>query len=414
MNYEIHLSPLKPWQKDVYEKVAHQGGSGKKFVLKSSRQKGKSILANVLLLTYATEHKSTSVVVEPTIAQSRRMHKQLSDWLENSGIVKSSNSTLLTIDFINGSEILFKSGEMQENLRGFTVSKYGILVIDEAAFQRQEVFEILYPITEACQAPTFIISTPLFKDSEFYNLYMQGLNPDFPNVESFDWAGYDMSELMPLEKVEYYRQTMTPLKFRSEILGEFIEEGSYLYGDITKNYGYSQKEPKYVGIDWASGSNSKDDYSCMVFLDEDCAMVDIKFWKVIDPMDMVATMAGVINATPTLNTVLVEKNSLGEVYRSALQKALKNKAVLQSFVTSNDSKREIIEELIKAFSENSITILDEPRLREQLQHYQIEQTPTGKVTYNAESGYNDDAVMALAIAYKAARKNKGTVRFNIK
>lgn len=346
--------------------------------------------------------------------QCRRVYKQLIDAVggEESDVIKSANSTLLEITFINGSQILFKSVEMGEAIRGISV-KNSLLVIDEGAYCPDNFYFTIDPITDATKSPVLLISTPCFKSGEFYERYMRGINgSDF--VESFNWGNYDTSIFLPPAKLEYYRQTMTPLKFKSEILGEFIEEGSYLFGDITKNYGYSKKEPKYVGIDWASGSNSKDDYSCMVFLDEDCAMVDIKFWKVIDPMDMVATMAGVINATPTLNTVLVEKNSLGEVYRSALQKALKNKAVLQSFVTSNDSKREIIEELIKAFSENSITILDEPRLREQLQHYQIEQTPTGKVTYNAESGYNDDAVMALAIAYKAARKNKGTVRFNIK
>lgn len=408
---EIVLPKLKKWQQDVYDEVAHKGGSGMKFVLKSSRQKGKSILANVLLLTYAIEHKSTSVVVEPVMAQSRRMHKQLCDWLANTGIIKSANSTLLTIEFCNGSEILFKSAEMDDNLRGFTVSKNGLLVIDEGAFIKQSAYEILWPITEACQAPTLVISTPLFRDSEFYRLYTQGNSDEFPNVKSFDWQNYDMSELMPPEKVEYFRKTMSPIRFRSEILGEFIDDGSFIFGNFQKNYGYSQKPPKYAAIDWATGKNEKDDYSCLVLMDEDRVVVDIKFYRVIDPMALVDTLAGVINSTATLINVTVEENSLGEVYRSALKRKMLNKGILKSFLTTNDSKRRIIEQLIKAFAESDVTIPEDPRLKEQLQHYEIEQTPTGKVTYNAQSGFNDDAVIALALAYDAATKYKNKKAF---
>lgn len=407
---QIVLPRLKPWQKDVYDEVAHQGGSGRKFVLKSSRQKGKSVLANVLLLTYAFEYKSTSVVVEPVMAQSRRMYKQICDWLADAGVIKSANATLLTIEFINGSEILFKSAEMDDNLRGFTVSKNGILVIDEGSFIKQSAYEILWPITEACQAPTLVISTPLFKDSEFYSLYMQGKSDEFPYVKSFDWQNYDLTEMMPPDKIEYFRKTMTPLRFRSEILGEFIDDGSYVFGDFTKNYGFSEKPPKYAGIDWATGKNEKDDYSCLVLMDEDKVMTDIKYFRVIDPMDLVDRLSQIINTTPSLVSVNVEENSLGEVYRSALKRKMKRPTILKSFLTTNQSKRRIIEQLIKAFSEEDITILDDVRLKEQLQHYEIEKTPTGKITYNAQSGFNDDAVMALAIVYDAARKNAGEKR----
>lgn len=407
MQYNVILPRLKPWQKDVYDKVAYQGGSGRLFVLKSSRQKGKSVLANVLLLTYALAHKSTSVVVEPVIAQSRRMHKQICSWMEGTDLIVSANATLLTIEFINGSEILFKSGEMMENLRGFTVSRNGLLVIDEAAFQRREVFEILFPITEACQAPTLIISTPLFKDSTFYNLYMQGFNPEFPNVTSFDWAAYDMSEMLPPEKLEYFRKTMTPLKFRSEILGEFIEEGSYVFGQFTNCIGTATKPPKYAGLDFSTGSNEKDDYTCLVLMDEDKAVVDVKFFRVFDPMDLVDNIAQIVRATPTLQHLVVERNSIGAIYLSALKKKI-NRQIIKEFQTTNESKRRIVEQLIQAFSTETIKIPDVERLRNQLQHYEMEKTDTGKVTYNGADGYNDDAVIALALAYDAALKYKNS------
>lgn len=411
----VEFPKLYEWQDVVFADIKNDDGRGNFYVVKARRQCGKSILAIDALLYFAFKSRSIGTCLEPTQSQCRRVFKQIVNAVggTESPLLKSANSTLLEIEFTNGSQIIFKSAEQGDALRGITV-KHSILVIDEAAFIKQDIFEILYPAVDALRCPVLMISTPQFESGEFYEKFIAGKNGQ-TFVKSYDWADYDTSALLSPEKLEYYRQTMSPIKFRSEYLALFITDKSYVFGDFTKCYGIAKKPVKYVGIDWATGANEKDDYSCMVFMDEDCAMVDIKFWRVTDPMDMVAAMAAVINSIPTISTVLVEKNSLGEVYRSALSKALKNKAILKSFVTSNESKREIIEQLIKAFSDGAIKILDEARLKEQLQHYEIEQTPTGKITYNAQSGFNDDAVIALALAYQAARKykNNGSINFSL-
>lgn len=408
---KIILPKLKPWQKAVYDKVAYQGGSGKLFVLKSPRQRGKSVLDNVLITTYALTNKSTSVILEPTSAQARRMHKQLVDWLQKTGTIVSSNSTFLTIEFCNGSEVLLKSAEMEDGIRGFTVSKNGIFIIDEAAFIKDDIFDLCFPIVDANQAPILITSTPLFESGRFYELYMQGLQ-GVEHIESFDWStGYDMSEMLPPEKLEYYRKTLPPLKFRSEYLGEFITDKSFVFGDFTKCYGTSTKPPVYAGLDWATGKQDKDDYTSLVLMDEDGAVVDIKFWKVYDPMDLADNIAQILNVTPTLRTVQLEENSIGEVYYSALKRNVKNKSILKPFITSNDSKRRIIEQLIAAFAQEKITIPEDQRLIRQLQGYQMEKLPSGKYTYNAMSGFNDDACIALALAYDLVSKPATKPRF---
>ena len=130
-------------------------------------------------------------------------------------------------------------------------------------------------------------------------------------------------------------------------------------------------------------------------------------------MDLVDELAGIINATPTLVSVVVEDNSIGEIYRSALKRKLNNKGVLKSFNTSNTSKRKIIEQLIEAFHQGAITIIENQRSKEQLQHYQIEETATGKITYNSANGYNDDYCIALALAYDTYKKYKNNRNFRI-
>lgn len=407
---DVEFPKLYLWQQEVFDDV-QADENGWFYVVKARRQCGKSILAIDLLLYYAFKGRSIGTCLEPTLAQCRRVYKQIINAVggTESPLLRSANATLLEIEFVNGSQIIFKSAEQRDALRGITV-KRSILVIDEAAFIPKEIFEIIYPAVDALRCPVLMISTPQFEDGEFYEKYISGLNGNV-FTKSYDWAKYDTSALLTPEKLEYYRNTMSPIRFRSEYLAQFITDKSFVFGDFTKNYGYSQKPPKYAAIDWATGKNEKDDFSCLVLMDEDRVVVDIKFYRVIEPMALVDTLAGIINSTATLINVTVEENSLGEVYRSALKRKMLNKGILKSFLTTNESKRRIIEQLIKAFSEGDVTIPEEPRLKEQLQHYEIEQTPTGKVTYNAQSGFNDDAVIALALAYDAATRYKNKKAF---
>ena len=125
---EIVLPLLMLWQQDVFDD--YKEDKYDTYVIKARRQCGKSILAIYILIYSALQQKCTSVVIEPTIAQSRRVYKQIVDCLEGSGAIKSANAMLLHIQFANGSEILFKSAEQREALRGFTITKGGLLVID--------------------------------------------------------------------------------------------------------------------------------------------------------------------------------------------------------------------------------------------------------------------------------------------
>lgn len=385
--FQIILPKLEPWQRDVWDTV-NAGHRGKTFVVKARRQVGKSILAEVLLIKFALERKTTSVLVEPTLNQSRRVFKQLGGLLDGSGVIKSANGSLLTIEFINGSEIIFKSAEQLEALRGMTCT--GILVIDEAAFIHDEVFEILYPTVDANQAPMLIISTPLFTDGKFYELY------NSKNTISFDWSEYDTSKYLSPEKLEQYRIEMSPSKFKSEYLGEFITEGASVFANVLNCIRTSEKKPIYAGIDWAVGNDG--DYTVLTLMDEDAIVTDIHSFNIMEPTQQVNTLAGIINNIPTLKKVQVEENSIGSVYEDFLKKAMLQPSILTLFNTSNDSKRRIIEQLASAFQQGKIGIPNERELLRELNHYCVERTPGGKVTYNG-IGAHDDYVMSLAMCY---------------
>lgn len=398
----IEFPRLEEWQQEVYDAMGDSYRSGNIYVVKSKRQVGKSCLAALLLIQYALKWKTISVVVEPTQAQSRRLFKQITDMMANTGLVKSANSQLLTMEFSNGSEILFKSAEQKDALRGFTVS--GLLVIDEGAFIPDPIYEILYPTADANSAPILVISTPLFCSGEFYNLYTRGMNGD-KRIRSFNWSTYDTSKYLSKEKLEYYRETISPLKFKSEYLGEFISEGSYIFGDLNPCVynGYEgAPKPLYAAIDWGAGNGG--DYTVIMLMDGDGVIARIEAFNDLGPVEQIERIAGIISSYKSLRCVCVEMNSIGSIYYDMLKK--KVKIDIRKFNTTNDSKRNIIEQLITAFNTGKIGIPYDEELMLELQHYSVEKTQKG-YTYNGADGIHDDYVMALALVYDTYLKKYG-------
>lgn len=392
---EIVLPKLEIWQKEVFDKMEDSRGSGKRYVVKARRQVGKSILAIVLLIKFSLEQKCINVCVEPTQAQSRRVYKQIIDCLEGSGVIKSANATLLSIEFVNGSEILFKSQEQRDALRGFSVS--GLMVIDEGAFITTDIYNILYPCCDAHNAPILIISTPLFMDGEFYKLY----SSTSPLISAFDWSKYDTSKYLSNEKLEYYKQTISTLKFRSEYLGEFITEGSYIFGDFLNSIKDPIGFPYCAGIDWGAGNDG--DYTVLTLMDRGGNVTNIFSFKKMDSVKQVEEIAKILEDYKIL-VAQVEMNSIGRIYYDQLKR--KTKTTLLKFNTTNDSKRTIIENLSSAFQTDSIGIIDDKELIRELQHYAMEKTSKG-YTYNGANGVNDDYVMSLALCYDVCKNRKG-------
>lgn len=401
---------LEEWQEEVFNDI--KDALYDFYVIVARRQVGKSVLAVDTLIYFAVSNpNSIGAIVEPTLSQSRRVYKQLIAAIggEGSPLLKSSNATLLTIEFINGSEIVFKSAEQGVSaLAGLTV-KRSLLVIDEAAYIPQEIIETLYPVVDACKCPVLMISTPLFCSGEFYNKHLEG-KKEGGLVKTYEWKHYDTSKYLSEEKLEYYRQTMSPLKFQSDYLGEFIKEGSYIFGDITPCIsGYSKNNPVYGGIDWSVGKDG--DYTVLILMDEDKAVTHLFTYKDFTPTDLIKELGEEIKKHPTLKAVMAETNSIGDVYMSFLKKAVKP-GLIKGFTTTNDSKRRIIEQLISAFQTKKITIPNEKELIAEIQHYNIEKTPAGRITYNGADGYHDDHVMALAFVYEATKKS-GNISISI-
>ena len=412
----IVLPSLYPWQKDAVNQICNKPGSGRVVVIKSRRQCGKTFTCCATLLHYAcTYPNTTSAIIEPTNAQARKVFKTIVKAIDGTGILKSKNETFLTVELINGSTIMFKSAQIKEGLRGYTIT--GVIILDEAAYLPSDILELVLPWRQVHKAPMMLVSTPRVKDGVFYSYWKEGLEGQ--NVISIDWSEYDTSELLDNDTIEQYRRTLTTNQFKSEILGEFLDDDGLVFQFVHENTipdtpGKYQRV--YGGLDFGAGD--KNDYTAFSVFNENGEMVFLDYFNDLSTLQQVERLTADIlsfgNAWVSIN---MEANSLGKPLIELIKKSLNDNgqrvivSKINEWITSNGSKSELVKDFQVALEQAAVKIFDNKMLVNQFCAYEAEYNPkTQVITYNGAYGTHDDLVMATLMAYNAYYKfsNKGT------
>ena len=384
-------------------------GRGKILIIKAPRQVGKTFF-NISELIYSASilKKSVSIVVEPSVFLARKVYNDITKALNGSGVIASANSTTCEINFINGSQIICRSIESMS--RGLTVS--GILIIDETCFIDDESIYTLLPLINANNAGLILTSSPFTAEGYFYNMYIKGLEGNDPNIKSFDWSKEEgIKKFLTEEKKALYRTVMSKNKYTTEILGEFLANDGLLFTNISACIGDAVPTEKtaYIGIDFATGSDG--DYTVLTAINGKGQVFKQVAVNDLTPTKQVDWLVDKINEIKkgyTIRTILAEKNSIGAVYIDYMRKSLlKSNLTVQEFITTNDSKRRIIEQLQTAFEQAAITIPNDPVLINELKRFQATVNPTTKVVRYEGKNAHDDRTMSLAFAYEAYLRRLG-------
>lgn len=409
----IHCVGFHPYahQRAVIDAIGKSKCSYKTVVVKSSRQKGKSfMIANILLYFALNWNKTKNICVSPTLKQAKNIYKTIMDAIEKTGIVKNSNATDLEITFINRSIIRFLSAEMGESLRGYTVT--GILCIDECCYISDEVFNTIKPWVDYNKSPILMVSTPYVKEGffwQYYNYGLEGVN----KVITVDWCDpkfkKEMDKILPPERLEEYRKTMPANKFKSEYLGEWLDdEGTVFiqFKDCAKDVQILPNDKLFVGIDWAMGGGGDD--TAVSIINDKGEQVFLDYFNNLTPTQQIDRIVEDLN--PYMRQIVViqpELNSLGGVLTDNLKERLQGRARIEGFNTTNQSKNELVMDLQTAFEQKTITILNDPKQMRELSFYTADYNPkTKNISYNAPLGLNDDLCIALMLAYNAYKNKK--------
>ena len=397
---ELDVSFLYSWQKDAIKAILDDK-QGRYFVIKSLRQNtGKTFTwLNALGLIALTRPGSVSMLVSPTFGQSQRCLEDLGnayiDW------IKLASKGNCIVDFFNGSRIYFKSAEQGNSLRGFTIKNGGILCVDESSYVSSEIFELLLPVVNKKRATVVLTSTPDRMSGTFYELYTRGLQND-EKIVSLNWSQY-VNEVYTLDELEFYKSIYSSRRFRTEILGEFTVDGGSVFTNFDRCIGTPEdKKVHLISIDWGVGGG---DYTAVVFWNKNKEVIQIRYFNDMTPGDQLQYLKErILEDRP--ERVVVESNSIGNVYYDMLRKSVQGITV-EKFNTSNSSKCEIVDRLQAGFEHLEIKIPDDEELLRELKGFEEQTTKSGLRTYSCPQPLHDDVVMALAIGYWRLPKRPG-------
>ena len=376
-------------------------GTEKYITVVSPRQQGKSLLLVNLLLYYGINDKGCKIgVVAPIYSQARKLMEDLYEAIKDSGIVEATNFSNHEIKLKTGSKIYFRSSEREDGLRGYTFS---YLFLDEASYQTEDAYRrAIEPTALVHGKKVVLFSTPRGRDW-FYNMFELGQNPEYPNYASVRMEQGD-NPYINQEEVEAAKKVLPDAIYRAEYLGEFLEGESMVFSNFKTNT-FSQYPPRngkvYIGVDLGRES----DYTVAVAMDQSGNVIEIyrdnqKDWDVMQ--SNILMLARKYNAT-----IMIETNSMGTVIFESIKKQYQD---THPFVTSNSSKKDIVESLILAFNENQIRIPDAnlfPELHHELEVFEMSYNPTTRnVKYAARTPFHDDMVIALCISNWNRIQNK--------
>ena len=401
------------WQSVVHLGLSEYGkGSGTIHAVKAKRQIGKSFIIINELLRFSINYPNTiSCGLSPTLNQARKLYKEILKVTNETGVIKKKNDSLLEIELINQSIIVFKSAEQKENLRGYTYS--GILCIDEAAYISDEVYSIIKPTTDVYRTPILMVSTPRFRMGFFHDHYQMGFMSKYKGkIFSYDLCKYDTSALLSNDALEMYKTMLPKNMFTTEYLGEFLDSESIVFGDFKQciNNDVTPYNNLYIGIDWSSGVGSDSTVVCAI--NEHNEQVFAIAFNNKTATQQVDFIVQYLQPYMTkIKSVLSEKNGVGAPLTDALNLSLKGIRV-KAWNTDNKNKIHLINQLQVAFEQNKIKILDNEEQTAQLSMYEAKVKENGTITFNAPCGAHDDYVMALMFALEA-RKQGSTKQYSI-
>ncbi len=371
------------------------------YIICTPRQFGKSFMAIQLMLYYALNFANSKLMfTAPTHSQSSKVFKELLEGTKNTGVIERFNAAENSVIFINGSELYFKSVQLPDNLRGYSID---YMFCDEAALYKESVFSaVLRPMLTVRGKKCFLFSTPKGKNF-FYDLYIKGLDEGEPRYRSYKGSS-KFNPYANREEIEDARKTLPPSLFRQEYLAEFVDDGGDVFSNIIPNSTISKwKEPNeneiyYAGIDLGR----QDDFTVLTIMNQKGEVVYIYRKNRVDWSLIIKEMA-IILKTYNPRYTLVECNGIGDVVFSMLKKEYYN---ISPWITSNQSKQDIIEDLIFAFQDNLIKIPTKTlfeALHIELNDFTFSYSrKTRKIFYGARNGH-DDTVMSIAICYRAKK-----------
>lgn len=389
---------LTQTQKDIYRLA--KDDSFKYLTVACSRQQGKSTVMMVLCTEWLLQKNVKIGYVCRTGLFAETGYSDLLKILPPQLIAKANAQTRL-IETIFGSSIRYFSAEQGNSLRG---QSFNYLICDEFAFFGFEQTDgtdlwnnILSPTIKVKGKKCIFVSTPLGKNNRFYEMYLRGLDDNYPQYRSILKTIYD-DGLIPKEEIEETRKGIPELAWRCEYMCEFLDSALTFFSGFEKQFipikhSYNQT---YIGVDL---SGNGQDATILTKINE---KNEVEQFEIRGTLDMkYRQIADIINESKNLQMCYLENNGLGTPMINEIMKLVNNRQKIKEWTTTNSSKEEIVSKLAVTIAKDEI-FFDEmdKSLYTEFGTFIASFTKSGHLQFGAISGKHDDRIMSLAIALK--------------
>jgi phage FluMu gp28-like protein len=360
----------------------------------SGRRWGKSLICQVITCLESMQGKRVAYIT-PTYLLAKAFFDELA--LLMPATVAIPNRSDLTFKLITGGSIRFFTGERLDNLRGL---KFHYVIIDEASFipNLEEGWNnAIRPTLTDFQGKAIFLSTPKGKNF-FYSLYLKGLDPS-GEWESFKYSSYDNPHIAD-EEIDSARLALPEVVFEQEYMANPAENSANPFGSQALSRcvsAMSQDPVRVFGIDLAKYS----DWTVIIGLD---GAGNVAYFDRFQS-DWASTQ-NKIRMLPKV-PMLVDSTGVGDPVVEQLQR---EGLAIEGFKFTSQSKQELMLGLQVAIHQEKIHY-PAGMIQEELEIFEYQYSANG-VKYSAPSGFHDDCVMALALAWRKLDFKAGTGKYN--
>lgn len=399
MESKIHFNiNLTNSQKELYQLATDE--SFKFLTACLSRQQGKSTAMLVLCTQWLLQKNIKIGYVCRTSLFAETGYGDLLRILPAPFIKKANTQTKL-IETVIGSSIRFFSAESGNSLRG---QSFHYLICDEFAFFGFQQTDgtnlwdnILSPTVKVKGRKCIFVSTPLGKNNKFYEMYLRGLDDNFPSYRSMLKTIYQ-DGLIDKEAIEEEKKGIPDIAWRQEYLCEFLDSALSFFTNFERQFKPIKRlyEYTYIGVDL---SGNGQDATILSKINEKNEVEQFEISGTLD--NKYRQIADIINSSKNLQMCYLENNGLGAPMINEIRKLVKDQTKLKEWTTSNSSKEEIMTELAVTIAKNEITFdQDNKSLYSEFGTFVATYTKGGHLQFGAISGKHDDRVVSAALSLK--------------
>jgi len=358
------------------------------IVVMCGRRFGKSELSQILSISESIKGGQVAYIT-PTYKLAKTFFERLIKALPF-----KNNISNLKIYCPNNGSIEFFTGERLDNLRG---RKFHLVIIDEAAFitdLESGWQNSIRPTLTDYQGKAVFLSTPRGKNF-FYSMFMKQGENDW---QSFKFSTYD-NPYINTREIDEARLQLPEVVFEQEYLANPSENSANPFGNAyIKNCirPISSQQIVAYGIDLAKSV----DFTVIIGLDSGGNVAYFDRFQ----MDWHNTKE-TIRRLP-IAPILADSTGVGDPILEDLKREGIN---IEGLKFTSQSKQQLMEGLAQAIQQGKISY-PEGVIVDELDIFEYQFTANG-VRYSAPSGFHDDCVMALALAWQNFNYKRGSGRY---